>query len=95
MMDGMSQNTERPGVARRVREMLDQQVQAGLITAEQATKFLERYVNRVQTLPYPMAMAEFRTLAARLRNRQGTVLPDFEAFYREWDERDRDMFGKP
>ena len=94
-MDGMRQNTERSGVAKRVREMLDQQVQAGLITAEQAAKFLERYVNRFQSLPYAMAMAESRARAARLRNRQGTGLPDFEAFYREWDERDRDMFGKP
>ena len=82
----MSEGSERDNVIQRRRDLLNQQVQAGVISPEQAANSLDRYVAWL----YSCDMGLF---AEKLAARQGTHIPNFRALYHEREELDCKAFG--
>jgi hypothetical protein len=66
-------------------QFLDERVQAGAISAETASKTMERILKGNTPL---------EIFAWQLRNRQGTFIPDFDALNREREELNRKAFQR-
>jgi hypothetical protein len=68
------------------KEFLDKKVLAGEMSAEEAARMLRWYsqINLEQLIEFARV-----SFAARLQTRQGTRLPNFEAFYKTRAELDR------
>jgi len=86
-----------------IKHFLDERVQNGEITTEQAEKTLEHYAVQVYRSPRDLGISitrpqltaahfEWLAFATRLKGRQGTVLPDFDAFYHQREELERKAF---
>jgi len=73
-----------------IEEFVNHQVVAGRISAEPAARLLRRIQELMENWS-KMTAQEFEdwAFAERLATRQGTTIPDFEAFYRKLDELDR------